>query len=331
MTAAINSPKGKAIEALFSHALRQCRVCDAVDHDHFACWAEMERMFDRELAGTKGKNFEFSTLAAAYLPNLEYLSKTWLTTHVKEIFCEEYADNFDAAIGGLAYADATKSNYLMLRDAGIIDLAQRRYQGKAKFEDRLVERIALAYLWGVEDLRSPRFDWWFANQDVAALRVVSHFFWSVRNQELSDTQVVRVLDFWRFCVNYSQNRMDSCQTLLSSLGRLIGYLDQINEEDEIRLLLIASHAHTEHNQDWFIRDLGHLSVASPHAVCRIINKALDAHLPAFDFQDEIKSIIRVIASHSSREQALRLTDRLRHIQGMSELFDEISGAQPKQG
>jgi hypothetical protein len=324
MTAAINSPKGKAIEAMFSHALRQCRVCDVVDKDHSACWAEMERIFDRELAGTKGQNFEFSTLAAAYLPNLEYLSKHWLTTHVKEIFREEYADNFDAAIGGLAYADATKSNYLMLLDAGIIDAAQRRYKGKAKFEDRLVERIALAYLWGVEELRSPRFDWWFASDDVAALRVVSHFFWSVRNQELSDTQVVRILDFWRVCVDYSQTRLDLCKTLLSSLGRLIGYLENISDENEIRLILIASHAHTAHNQDWFIRDLGHLSLASPHAACRIINKALDAHLPTFDFQDEIKSVIRNIASLSSKENALRLIDRLRHIQGMSELFDEVS-------
>lgn len=326
MTAAINSPKGKAIEALFSHALRQCRVCDAMNQDHSACWAKMERIFDRELAGTKGQNLEFSTLAATYLPNLEYLSRNWLTTHVKEIFREDCADNFDAAIGGLAYAAATKSNYLMLLDAGIIDAAQRRYQGKTKFKNRLVERIALAYLWGIEALRSPLFDWWFASEDVAALRVISHFFWSVRNQELSDTQVLRILEFWRFCVDYSQDRIGSCQTLLSSLGRLIGYLDQINEEDEIRLLLIASYVHTEHNQDWFIRDLGHLSVASPHAVYRIVNKALDARVPAFDFQDEIKSIIRNIASHSSREDALRLIDRLRHIQGMSELFDEVSKA-----
>jgi len=324
MTAAINSPKGKAIEALISHALRQCRVCDAVDQNHSACWAEMEGIFDREIAGTKGRNFEFSTLAAAYLPNLEYLSREWVTRHVKEIFCEQYADNFDAAIGGLAYADATKSNYLMLLDAGIIDTAQRRYQGKAKFEDRLVERIALAYLWGVEELRLPRFDWWFSSEDVAALRVVSHFFWSVRNQELSDTQVVRILDFWRVCVDYSQTRLALCKALLSSLGRLIGYLDHISDEDEIRLLLIASYAHTEHNQDWFIRDLGHLSIASPHAVCRVINRALDAQLPTFDFQDEIKSVIRNIASRSSKEDALRLIDRLRHIQGMSELFDEVS-------
>jgi hypothetical protein len=284
----------------------------------------MEGIFDRELASTKGHNFEFSTLAAAYLPNLEYLSKTWLTKHLKEIFCEEYADNFDAAVSGLAYASATKSNYLMLRDTGIIDAAQRRYQGKAKFEDRLVERIALAYLWGAEELDSPRFDWWFASEDVAALGVVSHFFWSVRNQELGEAQVVRILNFWRFCVDYSQTRVDSCQKLLSSLGRLIGYLDQINDEDEIRMSLIALHAQADHNQDWFIRDLSHLSNVSPQSVCRIVNMTLNAHLPTFDFQDELKSLIRNIASKALKEDALRLIDRLRHIQGMTDLFDEIS-------
>jgi len=324
MTAAINSAKGKAIEALFSQALRQCRVCDAATKDHSACWAEIEVIFDRELDGTKNSNYEFSTLAAAYLPNLEYLSPSWLNKRIRDIFREKYAGNFDAAIGGLAYANATQSNYVMLRDAGIIDSAQRRYQGKAKLEDRLVERIALAYLWGIEELDSPRFAWWFENADTAALRVVSHFFWSVRNQELSDLRVLRVLAFWRYCLDYAQKAPASNLHLLSSLGRLIGYLESITEDDEARLLLIAPYSHVDHNEDWFIRDLEPLSLVSTQSVCRIINRALDAHIPNFDFEDRLKSIIRNIAFHSSREDALRLIDRLRHIRGMSELFDEVS-------
>lgn len=166
--------------------------------------------------------------------------------------------------------------------------------------------------------------WWFENADTAALMVVSHFFWSVHRQELSEEQRLRILNFWRHCVDYAQRDLASNTQLLSSLGRLISYLESITEEDEARLLLIAPYSHVNHNEDWFLRDLEPLSLVSAEAVCRILNRALDAHIPNWDFEDHLKSIIRNIAAQSSKADALRLIDRLRHIRGMGEFFDEVS-------
>lgn len=46
----------------------------------------------------------------------------------------------------------------------------------------MIERIALAYLWGEETLESERFAWWFKNLDMKALTAVSHYFWSISSR-----------------------------------------------------------------------------------------------------------------------------------------------------
>ncbi len=65
MSTAINTPKGRAIEALFSHALRICRVADQTIGNHTPAWAKLQPIFDRELNACQNNNAEFSTLCGA--------------------------------------------------------------------------------------------------------------------------------------------------------------------------------------------------------------------------------------------------------------------------
>jgi hypothetical protein len=60
---AINTTKGKAIEALLDHALRLCRLSDKTKESHAKAWRELEPLFDAELAQCRDGNFEFSALA----------------------------------------------------------------------------------------------------------------------------------------------------------------------------------------------------------------------------------------------------------------------------
>ncbi|MDP3244091.1 MAG: hypothetical protein Q8M83_00290, partial [bacterium] len=85
MTQAINSSKGKVIEALFSHALRACRLGDRAGGGHAAAWAEMKPVFDQEIALCREANYEFSTLAANYIVNLDYIDRSWLQTNIGSI------------------------------------------------------------------------------------------------------------------------------------------------------------------------------------------------------------------------------------------------------
>ena len=53
MTRALNTPKGRAVEALFSHALRVCRVADQSNGSHADQWNDLQPLFDSELAKCK--------------------------------------------------------------------------------------------------------------------------------------------------------------------------------------------------------------------------------------------------------------------------------------
>lgn len=119
MFQAINSTRGRAIEAAFSHILRSCRLADKESGSHAGISAQARHFLDRELDACLGGNFEFSTLAGAYLGNLEYIDNTWLQENIGRIFPIDRHDNLACAIGGLAYASASRRNFVMLRDAGV--------------------------------------------------------------------------------------------------------------------------------------------------------------------------------------------------------------------
>lgn len=326
MHMAINSPKGKAVEALFSHALRQCRVSDRASGSHQESWAALQPIFVRELDKTKGQNFEFSTLTASYLANVQYLSEAWLVESIRQIFPSEFPDNFNSAIGGLAYSEPTKVTYKLLVDTGVIDIALQRYEGKERLEERLIERIALAYLWGDENLDSPRFAWWFDHSDMHALATVSHFFWSVSKHQLIDEQVERIIQFWQRCIDITRRGDSPSDRLLSSLSRLACYVRSISTNEEALLTSVAPYAHIGYNADWFIEALERLADDNPQAVSRLLSLVLDSHDPIFDFEDRLKSIARKFAEHQMLDEALRLVDRLRGIRGMAELYDQLISA-----
>lgn len=320
---AINSPKGKAIEALFNHALRQCRLSDQASGSHVESWTALQPIFSRELEITKGQNFEFSTLAACYLENLYYLSESWLVESILKIFPSEYPGNFNSAIGGLAYSGNNKFIYRILVSSGVIDDALQSYEGKGQCKDRLIERIAVAYLWNDECLDSPRFSRWFDNPDVHALATISNFFWSVSNDQLADTQVERIMQFWKKCIDVAHRGDSSPDQLFSSLSRLACYVCSISADEEVLLTAVAPYAHVAYNADWFIEALERLTDNNPRAVCRLLNLLLDKHQPIFDSEDRLKSIACKFAEHQMRDEALRLVDRLRHLGGMDELYIQL--------
>lgn len=152
MFQAINSAKGKVIEALFNHALRACRVSDKETGEHYSVWTEIRPVFDRELDKCKGANFEFSTLAGAYLTNLAYMNHEWLRENIQRIFPEEYTDNCVCALNGIAHATASRPVYSMLTEMGVLDRALQIDIKKQHIKEILLQWIATAYLWGDETL-----------------------------------------------------------------------------------------------------------------------------------------------------------------------------------
>jgi len=323
VTQAINSAKGKVIEALFSHVLRACRLSDRESGGHASVWQLMKSTFDQELAKCRNANYEFSTLAAHYIANLEYIDREWLRANLNAIFPFDLLNNFHCALEGLAYAPATRSGYGLLIEAGIVDFGLRQEPKGRHARGKLVERIALAYLWDDERLDGPRFAYLFEAGQIDDLEQITTFLWSVSNQDLSESQVERILSFWTRCVSWCGENARPPEKLLSKLGRLSCYLKAVGDREREWLLAVAPYVHVGYDADDFVEELERLADVSPANVSAVVGKLLETYSPVFDYQDRLKSMLRKLAAHGAREEAIVYADRLRHLRGMEELFAEL--------
>lgn len=324
MTQAINSPKGRAIEALFSHTLRACRVSDKERGGHGSAWNGIMPTFNAELLKCKNANYEFSTLAAAYLANIEYINPDWLRASFDKIFPKEFPTNLACAIDGLAYASASSSIYALLLKYEVLDRALRLETIGRRARERTIERIALAYLWGDDFLDSPRFVYLFESGRVEDLEEVSRFFTSVKGQELTEDQIERILCFWEKCTVWAQALAGPPQSLLSDLSRLICYVSTLTDR-EIRLLLaVAPYVKVGYNADDFIEELDRLVDQGPAIVSAVLGKVLEVYQPDFDYEDRLKKLLIKLAESDRLKDALLYADRLRKLPGIEQLFKELA-------
>ncbi|MCZ6803137.1 MAG: hypothetical protein O7D86_04185 [Proteobacteria bacterium] len=325
---AINSAKGKTIEALFSHALRTCRVSDKASNQHTDVWESMRPTFESELNKCKDSNFEFSTLAGSYSVNLEYMNQEWLQANFEHIFSAQYPVNCTCALNGLAYAPVSGSVYGLLVDTGVLDRSLRMELKGRHTRENLIQRIAVAYLWQEETLDGPRFDYFFEANRLDDLEDASDFFWSVSNQDLDQVQINQILTFWDHSITWSQTLDEPPVKLLSSLGKLSCYLETIDDNTLNLLLTVAPYVHVGHDADRFIEELDRLADTYPGEVSPVLGEVLKTYKPHFDYQDRLKSLIRKIANHGVDEKiaAIAYVDKLiaLRISGMRELLEELS-------
>jgi len=327
MTQAINSSRGKAIEAVFSHVLRACRLADRERQQHADVWASMKQVFEHEMAKCQNANYEFSTLAGAYINHLDYIDGDWLKSHILKIFPNEFQSNLACALGGLAYANVTRPVYALLVESGTIDRALRLQIVDRRAIERLVERIALAYLWSDENLDSPRFAYLFEAGQVEAIDDIVGWFWSVKDDRLSDEQVERILKFWEKCISWCYTLETIPNKLLSSLSRLVCHVNSVNQRELELLLAVAPHVHVNYNDTIFYEELDRLVGANVDQVSTVLKASLDAYAPSIDFEDRLKSIVGKVAASGNQEEAMILADRLKRVPGMIQLFRDLQRGQ----
>jgi len=323
MTQAINSSRGKTIEAVISQALRSCRLSDRDRQEHIGVWGTMKPLFEAELEKCQNANYEFSTLAGAYIANLDYIDREWLRAKIEKIFPSEFTNNFTCALGGLKYAKVTLPIYDLLVKSGVIDRALRQQLEDRSTRERLVERITFAYLWGDEELDSKRFTYLFETEQVEDLENATVWLWSIKEEKLSTVQINRILQFWDRCILWSSTIAKPPEKLLSTLSRLTCYLQSLTDKEKDWLLAVAPYVRVDYNSDFFLEELERLVDVSPTEVSSIIHAFLNSYVPDYDFENRIESILTKLVQHGMRKDVIGFTEKLRHIPGMIQLYERL--------
>lgn len=324
MFQALNSLKGKAVEALFSYALRVCRTSDLANGSHAEAWEEVRPLFEVELEKCKNANYEFSTLAGAYLAQLDYMDREWVKTKVDQVFPSEFPLNSMCAIDGLAYTRFTRPVYALLAERGVLDRGLKYELKGRSAREKLLERIAVAYLWGEEALDSSRFSYVFESGCTDDLEVITTLFWRVRGDELSEDLKHRILDYWERCVAWSRALANPPLKLFSALSTLSSYLATADGKERELLEAVAPYVHEQYNADSFFKELLRLVEVSPGGVSTVLGKVVEAHVPSYDFEDRLKSLLLRLAEKGRKQDVILYAERLRSLSGMQDLFDRLT-------
>ncbi|MCE2494886.1 MAG: hypothetical protein J4F40_20255, partial [Alphaproteobacteria bacterium] len=322
MIQAINSTKGRALQAAFGHILRESRLADRQVGNHLKVWSESRCLLDRELAQCVGGNFEFSTLCGARLGNLGYIDQDWLETNIRRIFPCDQPTNLRCAVGGLAYASVNLPIYRMLKESGVVDRALSIDNQDQYGREKLMERMMLGYLWGEERLESSRFSYLFGAARSEDFQGIHGFFRSIRGEELKPEQVERIVAYWRYCVTWTNQQADRPTWLLSGLSVLTSFLTTAEGHRDL-LLAVAPHVRMHHEASEFIRELNRLVGESPDEVCDTLESFIETHEPFYDYEGRMRALIARLAKLEHREDAIRFCEKLRSMAGMETLFNEL--------
>ena len=323
MFQADNSSKGRAIKALVHHALRACRLSDKESVGHRDVWVELRDSFDSEIAKIQDANYELSTLAAHYIPNLMYLDAGWVRENIKRIFPAQYTNNLLCALDGIAYTNVSAALYKLLVDNGIIDISLPLELKGRYTREKLIERITLAYLWGDEDLDSPRFSYLFGPDRTGDLCHASSFLSQIGRRDLS-AETERILEFWERCLEWCRNEPEPPASLLTDLSRLVLHLDSIGKRELPWLVKVAPHVPIGYNSYHFITELGRLVDGSPAEVGIVLKKLFETPSPVYDFS-MLQELLKTMAAKGYRDDAIKLVEKIRgDFPGAPKLYKELT-------
>jgi len=327
MTEAINTQKGHCLELLFSYALRNARLEDKENQSHVKAWEDVQLIFESELSLCVDANFEFSTLAGCYLPQIHYLNREWLQENLRRIFPNSFGKNFLCAIQGLAYINAFYHDiYLLLKESGIWKRALDAQVESHYAREKILQYIGVAYLnddealHDAESLISNVLES-FNEKDVSEL---ISFFWMQRDSGLDTSKQDKVILFWQKCSEKISGYEDSYKRLLSKLSLLTVFVAKLTEKTRPLVAQAAPYVGEDFNTSWFLEYITKIAQKSPDATGRILRDSLENWGPVLDDR-ELRKCLEQLRDAGEVDQVRVICNmgNIRSLRWASELYQSL--------
>ncbi|MBL8025891.1 MAG: hypothetical protein JNL74_05750, partial [Fibrobacteres bacterium] len=321
----LNDSRGKILQALLNHALRECRIEDKVSGKHEASWKKYEVVFEEELRKCTNANFEFTTLLTSHLNNLMYLNSDWLMKHVDDIFSKKYLFNFNAAFEGMAYSNCNVSIYTLLSEKGIVKQGLITEFETSHTKEHILEMIALAYVygWNSEDLSGENYSYLLKEKRYVELLTVSRTFAKMVDWKLNQSQKFKILDFCSKVIELQSNPSPEFGQLMASFGCLSIYIESIGTREKTLFTAIIPHLSLYHNADPFLKQLVMLVDSNAEEVDSIIGFYLEHNIPDYDYRNNLLTIFKKLASKGFRKSVSIYLQKCINLNGMKELYRQI--------
>ncbi|SDQ24685.1 hypothetical protein SAMN05216569_0276 [Pseudoxanthomonas sp. CF125] len=309
MTAAINNPRGMAFEGILQTLLRDCRDADKVGGGHIEQWLRSRPTVEAELAGCTDANFEVSTLLGCMVAQMIYVDEEWVRTNIRAIFPLEHRRNFVSTVAGLAFAPTHPTVYEILKAADVPRQALQLDDLKESARERLVERIAIAYLRGEELLDDAALADIFSNERLADIEelVVTIARWG---SELKDAHLGRAKVFAEHAIKFGLEHPGARSSLLNASSKLIS-LSSIPDAHEMGwLLAVAPYAHRRYGASDFLEGIGRIVDTRPAEAMQLVEVFAVGYQSMNDYAGTMASILERLSREGFRLQVIDVLIRL---------------------
>lgn len=294
VTHAINSTRGRILEAFIHLALAIRREEVASGSAHSNSWINFEAIFDSELSSSEqGMNADFAALAGLYCVNLHYLNPQWTESNFHRLFSASNEVAWRCSAQGFAYQSH-------LYDWLFKKLVEGGHLRKMIYSEGLPDQVSvkalqflgLAYLQGMESLETGLFSELIVELKIKELKQLCWFFWTLRGGEPS-ARSPKIIAFWLRVVEQMRLNNTRSPELKSALSQLVAFVQELNQELVDALVEVAPNAQVEHHGYLLIEHLARLASRYPTEVATVYKAALDGFLPDFDREEIIDCVIRL--------------------------------------
>lgn len=296
---AINSPRGRAMEAFVNIALAMRREELAANRGSNESWVAVKPVFDAELETSEvGLNADFAAIAGMYCANFHYLNAEWTESNFDRLFSSTSEAAWRCAAQGFAY-----QRYLF--DWLFKSLVTGGHLRKMVYSGGLPEQVAekalqflgLAYLEGMESLDGGG----LLSELVSALKVkelsrLCCFFWTLRGKAEPSGRTSKILEFWMRVADQARTKGAKelqLPQLHSALNQLAVFIHELTPVALEAMRDAAPHAQVRHYGYMLVQNLARLASQYPKEVATVFRAAMSGFLPDYRKEDVIECVNRL--------------------------------------
>lgn len=283
---AINSPRGRCIEALINLTLRSCRLSDKRCGDHVEIWNHFQPFYDAELGRSEREEYEFATLVSNYLPNFMYMSNDWVLENLDGIFDLRNYQKWLCAMQGYAYVSAVYEGiYKHLKERGHLIRVLDDENIKERVNEKVIQNITVAYLNNFEMLGddSSLMRQLLQRGKPSELSHLIWFLWTLRKD--GDVHInIKVLELWPLILEVIDTSNRDGRLLASKLCDWVSFVDEVNEKNRDLILAVAPFSEENYNSHDLLKSIARISEEQPNEAYEIWLRLLIGGKP--DFPEE---------------------------------------------
>ena len=320
VTAALNSAKGKVLSSLLTYALRYVRIKYKNKNKGnipLKKWEkEVKEVFTERLNKKIDKSLEVHTILGQYLPQFNYLDKSWVNEHLKEIF-PEGKDNekyWEVAFDGYLFNNKVYGDiYKLLRNE--YKRAIKTNFRDSNAQERVAQHLCVVYLRGLEDLESEAslIKFYLDNVDPVQIQNCIPFLWGLyKNRCFTPGDKEKVLNFWRYRYGkvVEKTNMDDYKKEISDYIKLGFFVDEMNDKIYEMLKLSMKYVEAAYNTAEAIEFLKKNSSKYPKEVAELFNIMIDncQIMPTYEEGDIREIFVNLYGTNNPKVK--ELTDRI---------------------